>query len=348
VRQLFPAIWGQWMTAIARPDFPTAHHLGGQLLNLARDASDPALFVQAHHALGPTHSFAGQWAAALEHFEQAVAHYDPGQHHAQALSLYGGHDPGVCCHTMAALSLWMLGYPDQALRRDQKAIELARELAHPVSLAHVLLMSGLLHQFRKDVSMTLERAEALQAIYTKQELAFHQALGMLVRGWALAELGRAEDGLQQIRQGLAMFHRTSPVWCGYGHALLAEAYGKRKEHAAGLAELDEALRCAEQTGMRQYEPEMHRLKGEFLLALGPEKSADGEGCFRQAIAIARRQGATALELRAVMSLSRLHVRQGRTAEARQMLAGCYGQFTEGFDTPDLREAQALLQAVSGG
>ena len=140
---------------------------------------------------------------------------------------------------------------------------------------------------------------------------------------------------------------TSAVfWRTYFLALLAEVYGKGGKVEEGLAVLVEALRRAADTRVGFYEPEMHRVQGELLLARAPANPADAEACFRQAIAIARRQGAKSLELRAVLSLSRLFLRQGKEEEARPMLAEIYGWFTEGFDTADLHEAKALLEVIS--
>ena len=135
---LFPALWGLFLFHIARGEIRTGLDQGEQLLSLAQRAQDPALLLQAHHALGPTYALVGDWASARTHLEQGIAHYDPRQHRTHAF-LYGGHDPCVCCLSFAAKSLWMLGYPEQALRRGREALALARELGHPTSLAHTQL-----------------------------------------------------------------------------------------------------------------------------------------------------------------------------------------------------------------
>ena len=168
--------------------------------------------------------------------------------------------------------------------------------------------------------------------------------GTIWRGWELTTQG--EDEIAQMWQGL-------DAWRALGGeilrpsllALLAEAYGRTGGSTKALAVLAEALAIADKNGERHYQAELYRLKGEFLLASPTENQAEAEACFRQAIAIARRQSAKSLELRAVMSLSRLYQKQGKQAEARPMLAEIYGWFTEGFDTVDLREARALLQIV---
>jgi predicted ATPase len=344
--QLFPALWGLWFFhGIVRSEMQTALNVGAQLLGLAQRAQDPGLLLQAHHALGPTYSDIGDWISAQEHFEQALALYDPRLHRAHAF-LYGGHDPGVCCQSLGAWCLWMRGYPDQALRRSQEALTLARALSHPASLAHARCLIGALHQFRRDASATEELAEALAHLAAEQGLPTYLAGGTALRGWARVEGGQIEEGLAQIRQALAALGTGARFWRIYFLSLLAEVYAKEGKVEDGLAALAQALRVIEDTEVRWYEPEMHRLRGELLLPLSANNQTNAEACFRQAIDTARRQGAKSWELRAVMSLSRLYHHQGKTEEARQMLAEIYGWFTEGFDTVDLREAKALLQQVS--
>jgi predicted ATPase len=342
---LFPALWGLFLFHIARGEIQTGLHLGEQLLGLAERAQDPALLLQAHHALGPTHAFVGDWATARIHLEQAIAYYDPRQHRTHAF-LYGGHDPCACCLGFVAKSLWMLGYPEQALQRGQEALVLARELGHPSSLAQAQLLVAILHQFRRDVSETLELAEALQGLAADQGLLFYLAGGSVLRGWALVERGRSEEGMAQIRQGFATGGGTRAHYRAYSLALLAEAHGKGRNFTEGLAVLAKALAAVEETGNHVYEPEMYRLKGEFLLALNPDNPAEAEACFRQALAIARRHQAKSLELRATMSLARLWQRQGRRDEARAALAAVHGTFTEGFTTPDLVGTAAQLNSLA--
>jgi predicted ATPase len=341
---LGPVLWGLSNFHTCREEIPAAQDLAEQLLGLGERARDPALLLQAHHALVPTYVVAGDWTSARTHLDQSIALYDPKLHRALAF-LYGGHDPCVCCLGFAAWCLWMLGYPDQALQRSREALALARELSHPISLAHARYQVGFLHQFRGDVPGTQSQYEPLEAIAAEQGLATYLPAGSVLRGWALVERGHGEEGLARIHQGLA-----TPASTGFLRvlflALLAEAYGRAGKAEEGLAALAEALRAVDDKGIGFYEPELHRLKGELLLARGPVNPSGAEACFRQAIAIARRQQAKSLELRAVMSLSRLDHKRGKTAEARQVLAEIYGWFTEGFDTVDLREAQALQQAIS--
>jgi predicted ATPase len=343
--QLFPALWGLWFFYVVRSEIQTSQNLAEQLLSLAQRTQDPALLLQAHHALGPTYTLTGDWASAQAHFEQGIELYNPHQHHSHTF-LYGGHDPCVCCRCQGACCLWMLGYPDQALKRSQEALRLARELSHPTSLAHVLCYIGILHQFRLDAPATQEVAEALGKLSAEQGLPTYLAVGSGLLGWALAERESGEEGLARIRQALTAHAMYALYWRPYFLALLAEVCGKAGKVEEGCAALTEALKTVEDTGIGFYEPELHRLEGELLLASPGEDQTEVEPCFRQAIASARRQRAKSLELRAVMSLSRLYQEQGRQEEARQMLAEIYGWFTEGFDTADLKEAKTLLDELA--
>jgi predicted ATPase len=288
--------------------------------------------------------YLGEFAQARAHAEQGIALYDPQQHRAQAFRYRN--DPGVCSRSFAAQALWVLGYPDQALRRSDEALAWAQELAHPFSLGFALHQAAYVHQFRREGALTQARAEAAIALSTEQGFALWLALGPIVRGWALAAQGQAADGLAQIRQGLAAWRAIEAHPRPYGLALLAGAYGKVGQPEEGLRVLTEAQTAAQVREERFLEAELSRLKGELLLAQSSEHHAAAETCFQQALAVARRQQAKSWELRTATSLSRLWQQQGKWDEARELLTPIYGWFTEGFDTADLREAKALLKALA--
>jgi adenylate cyclase len=273
--------------------------------------------------------------------------YDPQQH--RSLAVIYGHDPGVCCRGVAALTLWLLGYPEQARQQSHEALTLVHELAHPHSLAVALDQSAWFHQFCREWQAVQERAEATITLSTDQGFAQWLAPGTIRRGWALAEQGQREEGMAQMRQGLAALQAINSQRARtYYLALLAEAYGRGNEVEEGLRVLAEALRVVDKTAERYWEAELYRLRGELLLnaECGVRNAAlTAEECFQQALDVARRQQARSLELRAAMSLARLWQRQGRRDEARQLLAEVYGWFTEGFATADLQEAKALLDAL---
>src|SRR5262249_18446655 len=186
--QLFPVLRGLWNCHLLRAELHKAYELGEQLLTLARSLQDPALLIEAHRALGSTLLLQGEFAAARVNLQEGMALYDPHQHRALAF-LYGA-DPGVICRVYAALALWWLGYPDQALETMHQGLPLAQELSHPFSLSFALTIAALLHELRREGQAAQARAEAAMTLSTEQGIVQWLTYGTILRGWALAEQGR--------------------------------------------------------------------------------------------------------------------------------------------------------------
>jgi predicted ATPase len=320
--------------------------------------------MYARYALGNTLSYMGELLLAREHLEMAISLYDRERHRPLAF-LYAGIDAGVACLSIAAWTLWHLGYPDQALKRSNEALELAQALSHPSSLVFADYFFGVLRQFRGEVCAAQETAEGLIALSAEHGLPDWLAWATALRGWAMAEQGCNEEGIAQIQEGLAASRATgAELLRPYHLCLLAEACTETGRLDDGLSALTEALTAADEHEIRHYEPEMHRLKGELLLRRQAEPNgaeqtsppvahrtvdsniAEAQSCFQRAIEIALKQSAKSLELRATTSLARLLATQGRRDEARTMLSEIYGWFTEGFDTADLKDAKALLEELN--
>jgi predicted ATPase/class 3 adenylate cyclase len=340
--QLFPVLWGLSRLYNWRGEVQAARELGEQLFTLAQREQDLTLLLEAHHTLWAYSFFLGELSSAREHTERGIALYDPKQHRHLA-SLYGGHDPGVCCLRILTGVLCLQGYPDQALQRSQEALALARELSHPYSLAFALIGSAFIHQQRGEVQASREQVEAGMTLATEQGFPRMVAQQTILRGWLLAEQGKEEEGITQMLQGSAAY--KDEQFTDYFGALLAEAWWKAGQTEKGLNTVAEAITRVHKTGMCFYEAELHRIKGELLLRQAVPAVRDAETCFQEAMNVSRQQGAKSLELRTVMSLSRLWQQQGKKSEARQMLGEIYGWFTEGFDTADLKEAKALLEEL---
>ncbi len=345
--QFFPMLFGLWAFYSVRAEYNTARELGEQLVSLAQSAQDSALLIEAHTARGNTLCFLGELVLARGHLEQAIALYDPQLHRSHAF-MYG-QDPGVHSLSYATLDLWLLGYPDQARKRSLEAFALAQELSHPYSLAFALIHVLYIHRFSREVKATQERAKELFALSTEHGFPIPLAVGAAHQGWALAEQG-LEEGITQIRQGIDTWRATGSTlfFQPFLLAMLAEAQAKVGLTEEGLNVLTESLAIVNKTGERFWEAELYRLKGELTLQSEVQASQfkvqdEAEECFCRAIDIARRQNAKSLELRAVMSLSRLWRSRGKQRQARQMLAEIYSWFTEGFDTADLKQASALLK-----
>jgi predicted ATPase len=343
--QLVPVLFGLRLFYQQRAEFRPAHELEEQLFHLAQSIHDPALLLMSHQALGTSAYWRGELAQARGHLEQGIALYDPPQH--RALTFGAIQHPGVACLAFVARVLWTMGFPDQALQRSDSALTLARELSHPFSLVYTLGCAAVLHQLRREGQAAQGCAEATIALAHEQGFTLWLAMGTILRGWALAVQGQPAEGMAQLRQGLAAYRATgTAVAQSYWLALLAEASREGGQAEEGLHVLAEALAAVRHSGERCYEAELYRLRGELLLARPTEHHAEAEACFHQALAIARRQQAKSLELRAVMSLSRRWQCRGHCAKARELLTSTYSRFTEGFGTTDLWEAKALLEALS--
>jgi class 3 adenylate cyclase/predicted ATPase len=343
--ELVPILFGLWRFYNIQQQFHTARELGETLLRLAQHTRDPALAVVAHYALGWTWLCLGVLPAARQHLEEAIAHYTPDQRHAPAFRI--GQDPGVACGAFAAMALWLLGYPEQALAHLNDALALAYELSHPISLAFARCLAATCYQLRRDAPATYEHAEAAIAVSTEQGFPQWVAMGTSLRGWALTLQGQGGEGIAQVRQGLAAWRATGaallvPYFC----TVLAEVSDHLSHPEDGLQILAEAHTLVEQQEERWWEAEISRLRGVLLLRQPETPLAEAETWLQRALDIARRQEAKSLELRAARSLSRLWQQQGKRREAHDLLAPVYGWFTEGSDTADLQDARGLLDELT--
>jgi predicted ATPase len=343
--QLSQVLWGLLTCYLVRAEHQTARELGEQLLTLAQHQQDTGLLCLGHFALGAALYCLGAFVPAREHLAQSLALDDPQQYNAHPFLF--GMDLDVFCRSWLAHALWHLGYPDQARTMSHTALARAHALSHPFSLALALNYVAILHQFRREERATQERAAAATVLCREYGFAYYLAWGPILQGWVLLGQGQREEGIAQMRDGLAAFRATGGEFrLPYYLTLLAAAYGKAGQAAAGLTLVAEALAHAETKGERWWQAELYRRQGELLLQTGgKQEGLEAEKAFRLALTVARRQQAKALELRAAMSLSRLWQQQGKRGEARQLLAEVYGWFTEGFDTADVQEAKALLEAL---
>ena len=344
-QRLFSVLRGLWHYYYIHADLRTAYELGEQLLALAQQAQAPVMLVAAHRALGATLYYLAGVAEAHPHFAQGIALYDLQQHRASTF-LYG-EDAGVVCHNFAALALWLLGYPAQGRALLDAAVTLAQQVAHPFSLGFALSNAAVCHQFRREGRAAQEYAEAAISLTTEQGFPYWSAFSSILRGWALAQQGQAQEGITQIHYGLTIYPVTgADLFQPYFLTLLAEAHGTIGELETGLTVLTEALMLTDKIGVRWYESESYRLKGELLLQQSSDHYAEAERCFHHAIDIARNRQAKSFELRTATSLARLWQQQGKRQEAHDLLAPVYHWFTEGFDTADLKDVKELLDELA--
>ena len=290
--------------------------------------------------------YRGQFAEARACHEKAVAAYDD-RERTKFWTAYTGHNAGVTHRNYLSLALWHLGYPDQALKLDREARELARTIGHAFSLGHAVDFTAFLATTAASAPKFSSRRRRDGPRRRSRAFELWHALGTLHKGAGCSCKGGATKHCPSCSRAFATFRATgaevrlrptSACWAMRirSHARFDDA------HKA----LDEGLAVAEKNDDRCHEAELHRLQGELLLAESPDQATAAEACFRQAIETARRQQSRAWELRATMSLARLWQRQGRHEEARDALSAVYGTYTEGFTTPDLLDAAALLETLT--
>jgi predicted ATPase len=320
-------------------EMQTAQHFAEEALVVAERLDDPARLVGGHMAVGGTLYWQGKLEPALAHFRRGFELFDPNTQ----LPDWPGSHPGLQCQLFPMLISWMLGYPDRSLDELRAGVESAERLGHPVTLARAPCWAALVHSFRHEPSAAADHAERALRICEEHGIESLHGLALCTNGWALSVSGESEKGLTQIAQALNSY--------GLGvsqHAMLALqadvqlAIGKPE---AALASVAAGLEAVERMGGAPLEAELHRLKGEALLA-GAGTVSEAETAIEKSIEVARRQDAKSWELRGAMSLARLWSSQGRHAKARDLLAPILGWFQEGFDTADLEEAKTLLDQLT--
>jgi DNA-binding winged helix-turn-helix (wHTH) protein/predicted ATPase len=361
--EISQVLWGLWVFHALKAELSTALEIAKELLRLADRLPYPGIALRGHWAMEITFTHMGQFALAVEHFDKAIALYQPDQHRDDAF-LYAL-NPGVALRCFAAWSLWFVGQPDRALALTQEAVALARDLSEPHGLAHALLFAAILHQLRRERRLAQEYADAAIALSSEHGLVLYRAMASICSGWALIDRRGEAAPIEQMRQGLAAWQTTgAQLMRPHFLAMLAEALEPSSLDDEGLRILDDALAMADSSGELIYQAELYRLKGERLArattatglpgepsgASTIEASASAFGaaqdCFERSLTIARGQGARFLELRAAMSLARLRQAKGAADIGLDRVRSVYETFCEGFDMLDLREAKALIEAGS--
>jgi predicted ATPase len=344
IPQLLAALYGLFLHHLHCSSKHLALQIAGELLQLAEREQDVGAQVVGHRSLAVSLLFNGQLLPALSHFEQTLELYDPAYRAAPVYWI--GPDTRVACLVFTALILLFRGYSEHATIRSREALAAAYELDHAFTTSQALYLTCWFHQVLGEPRVVEARARALMKLARDHGLSAWAAHGAVLHGWAVGKDGEADSGIAELRQGLVASEamgvlQHTPSFLG----LLAELYLKVENPGEALSVLDEALARVHRLDERWFEADLLRLKGEALSGLRPDRSAEAEDCFHQALAVARDQGARLWELRAATSLARLWRDQGRRAEAHDLLAPVYGWFTEGFETRDLKEAKALLDEL---
>jgi tetratricopeptide (TPR) repeat protein len=339
-QQRCAVISGLFASCISRADHAGAEQLACEILEIAAEHGNEAFAVEAHFALGASLFWQAKFVASLKHLELGSAEDD-----FSPLNIVGA-DTTAFALAYRANCLWHLGYPDQAAKSCSRALQRGDSLNHPFTAATIRLGAvQTLMQMSRDLA--LQEAERMIAISVENGFPFQETVARIYRNSGLVHCRPERDLLAEIYE---LVHRLEKIGAMTGIPIhladLAKGYGDMGAPEQGLAFLEEAFSGIEHTAECQMLAELHRLEGELLLLQASANAWEAEQQFRSAIDIAREQQAKSWELRATMSLARLLPKQDQREEARSMLAQIFGWFTEGFDTPDLKEARALLDELN--
>jgi DNA-binding winged helix-turn-helix (wHTH) protein/tetratricopeptide (TPR) repeat protein len=323
-------------------ELDVAESLDDQSVMRASTLGDPVLLAAAHSEIGDIAFYRGDFdRAQREHTLclSALEGVDP----PETCRLLG-HDPGTLALGYLGWTHWLKGRPDEAHGDAAACLARAEACGYPLNRAFSLAQALLVEQFRRDTDAANALATPFAELAEEHGFALPYPTVYAVTGWMLAQGGEVDAASVRLREGVAVSHRVRTRQ-GLSHLLatLAETELGRGRAKEGLATTDEALAFVEETGERFWEAEILRIRGELLRL--DRQAPTAEACFQTALDVARGQGALSLELRAAASLARLWKDTGRGQEARPQLAAVYGRFSEGFDTPDLRDAQALLDSL---
>ncbi len=343
--QWFAIILGIWEWHTVRGDLRLCVDLAAEGMEFASWLNDPGILMEALFMSGETMLYRADFEGARSSFATAVAKYDD-RERTKFWAAHTSHDSGVTHRSNLAVSLWHLGYPDQALKVNQEMRQLAREIGHPFSLAYALHHTCWLHlncRFGTEINAA---ADEEITIASQQGFALWHATGTFFKGAVMLLHGEPEKALPLLLKGLDAFRSSgAELTLPFQLCILGEAFMQLGRLDDARRALNEGLALAEKNDERCQEAELHRLKGELLMAESPNLEVATEDCFHQALGTMRRQQSRAWELRTTMSLARLRLRQGRREEARSALATIHDTYTEGFMTPDLVAAKALLKSL---
>jgi class 3 adenylate cyclase/predicted ATPase len=342
VAELFVAVWGSWHIAAVRGNQQLARACTAELFSIARKENDAGYLLQAHHCAWPSELLVGGLNSAHRHVNAGLALYDKDAHRDHAV-LYGGHDPAVCGYLTDALLLQALGEPDRSIARLDAGVALARELAHAPTLIHALWYAAETYFLRRDPV----KAATVVAEWLPTVAEFGSPLGVanatMMNGWAKVMVGEVELGLAELRNGLDRWRSTgSKIWGSIRLGRAAATFIEADDAKEGAALLTEAFQVMDGNGERWYEAELLRLQGVNLIRSSSNRTAEAGACFERAVKVAQSQGARLFELRAAVALSRLQCTPEQRRRRKALLGSIYDGFTEGFDTPDLREAGSLI------
>ena len=332
--QSFSVLTLLWSFFLTRGDLISARTTSQEIMDIAHELNNPLVTMHGKLALG-TLFYQGELKEARRYLEEAAAANSP----SQVQRPYAA-DPQILCFCHLAWTLWFLGFPDQAITQMQQALRIADAIGEPYGITYERWFHATVHELRGEYKETLVLSDDVLSRARDQSFPEFAALGAIWHGTALVAEGIAEPGLAEMKHGISAFFAANH---GLGDTailgILAGALLAMEKVDEALATVDEALQVAARTGEQFYVPELHRLKGEALLARSSDSGEQASDCFDMACAIARAQGGRSLELRALRSLAELERKRGGGVRARKALIEVLGWFEEGLQTGDLRLAR---------
>jgi class 3 adenylate cyclase/predicted ATPase len=342
---LFSVLYSAWAASFVAFNGDVTRDLASQFMALAEKQGQTVPLMIGHRLMGNSLTLTGDIYQGRAHYNQAFALYDPATH--RTLATRFGQDVGVSTLVYRSLARWMLGYPEAALADADHVLEDARESGHAVPLMYAQFHTSLTNVLCAKYAAANAQSSEVVRLADEKGAALWKALGTMQSGCVLAQSGKASEAIQMITSGISMYRSTGsrlylPIFLSH----LSKAYAELGQFDQAWRCIGEAMAAVETTKERWYEAEIHRVTGEIALKLPQLGSSQAETYFERALTVARVQQAKSWELRAAMSMARLWLDQDMREKARDLLAPVYGCFTEGFDTRDLKEAKALLQALA--
>jgi predicted ATPase len=346
-RQQYWVLRGLANVYMLRTEFGKSQELGRRILELGEQEDDPNMRIDGHLIIGATSAFEGDLMTGLDHLDAAIGLFEPSP--ARTFRSRVGNDPRVASLTTFAFGLWLAGKPDVALEHANAAIDLARQLDHPYTLAYAQFHSGLLHWWRREPDLALDRAIRLLEIADEYDFRIWSAVGACLQGAALVALGQVTTGLARVAEGMAAYQGLAapPVFWPLLQFVSAGANLVAGQPAGGLEPIEAAIEMTTSDGGTGgiLGAEMQLLRGDILAALEVEAVAGSaaEAAYETALDISRAVGVRMSELRAATRLSRSAPPESRARRLHD-LRSVYDTFTEGFTTADLLEAREALDA----
>jgi class 3 adenylate cyclase/predicted ATPase len=343
---LFSALYGLWAVNLVAFNGDVVRELAARFLALAERQGTTVPLMIGHRLMGSSLMLTGEIAEGRVHYDQAIALYDPVEH--RSLATRFGQDVAVAILSFRSLSLWLLGYPEAALADLALALKYAREIGQAATLMYALNHTTMFVPIPCGIYTSAKAAlEEVIALADEKDASFHKALGTLNQAWVVTLTGKASDAIQMFTSGIAAYRSTgATIWMPLHLSHLARAKAELGQFHDAWRYIGEAMAAIETTNERWFEAEANCIAGQITLLSPEPNAAKAQTYFERALQIARRQQAKSWELRAATSMARLWRDQGKREQAHSLLAPIYGWFTEGFDTRDLKEARALLDALS--